>query len=125
MAESYREMEARHEALDHQEERQEWYDRWAGRGEGPIVTEPAAVQNCINCRHAICDLDGYWNDPPTSYRCSVLNEFVFGNSKVDCGGRHWAPVIEEKISQNVVTVHREESVNLEIARWMKVWNAIE
>ena len=54
MAESYREIEQRHAALDAQMERQEYDARWAGHNEYIEVAapDPARVRDCTNCRYA-------------------------------------------------------------------------
>ena len=78
MTESYREMEARHEALDDQMYRQEYADRWAGRGEGPTITEPepATIRDCTNCRYAKGEF---------LHECQVLDNVTFNRA-----GRCWS-----------------------------------
>lgn len=86
MTESYREMEQRHAALDYQEERQKWRDRWIGQGEDHIVAdpEPDTVRDCSNCYHAAASQEaGYW--------CRALDMPVFGDGKIGCSGWPWDP----------------------------------
>ena len=84
MAESHHAMAERYDALDDQMYRQEWYDRWAGRGEGPITTEPAVIKSCATCRYA----DG----GPEEYWCGAHRKFVSG--PIGCSGWPWDPVEE-------------------------------
>ena len=88
MAESYREMEQRHAALDHQEEGQEWYARWAGEGgHSPIIEpDPPPLQDCTNCYYAEGDQPPYW--------CRAYLKFVFADGKRGCSGWSWMPVDE-------------------------------
>jgi len=85
VAESYREMEQRHAAMDDQEYRQENDARWAGLPEYVEVADPDAVYDCTNCRYADPGVGGYW--------CKALLKFVAGT--MGCSGGPWDPKDEE------------------------------
>ena len=85
MAESYREMEARHEALDAQMDRQEWADRWGGPSEYYEVdeSEPGVVRDCTNCRNG---------DGCTPPNCTLAHiELVLVGGEIVCSGGAWDP----------------------------------
>lgn len=84
MAESYREMEARHDELDRRIYRQEFADRWAGPPDYVEVAEenPPVVRNCTNCRYAEGGVEVYW--------CKAMRKDVVGGTG-GCSGWPWDP----------------------------------
>lgn len=89
MAESYREMEQRHAAMDDQEWRQEYASRWGNIDEYCVATEPGPppLQDCSNCYYA----EG--NQPP--YWCKAYLKPVFSDGKRGCSGWSWDPVDDD------------------------------
>jgi len=85
-AESYREMEMRHDAMDAQMDGQEWTARWAGPSGyySPIEKpDPATVRDCTTCHNG----DG--STPPN---CTLEHiDHVLIDGEIVCSGGVWGP----------------------------------
>ncbi len=94
MPESYREMEARHDALDDQMHRPLLDGRWAGPVEYVSVAapDPARVRDCTNCCYAGSLPEGsveVIGNTESGYWCKAHQRAVFADGKAGCSGWPW------------------------------------